>query len=231
VWDAATGTSLAELKGHTRRVRSAAFSPDGARIVTASEDKTARVWESVPYRERYPAIAAMRATRARVAAPLAARINAGTDLAALTKSLVADAALSAVDRTAAMAIVQEERDRRAAVTHALNYATKAASLDPVNADIINTLGVAQYRAGKFEDALTTLARSTALYCKAGTSPLADLAFIAMAHFKLGHVDEARAALASLRQLMTQKPHSANAESQGFLREAEALIEPGSCPKK
>jgi WD40 repeat protein len=35
------------LSGHYGAVRSAAFSPDGARVVTASDDRTARVWDSV----------------------------------------------------------------------------------------------------------------------------------------------------------------------------------------
>ena len=37
---------LRELKGHGDAVKSAAFSPDGARIVTASSDGTARVWDA-----------------------------------------------------------------------------------------------------------------------------------------------------------------------------------------
>jgi WD40 repeat protein len=33
------------LNGHEGAVSSAAFSPDGSRIVTASYDKTARLWD------------------------------------------------------------------------------------------------------------------------------------------------------------------------------------------
>jgi WD40 repeat protein len=52
VWDAVSGREVLTLKGHTDGVNSAAFSPDGKRIVTASgslggtEDNTARVWEA-----------------------------------------------------------------------------------------------------------------------------------------------------------------------------------------
>src|ERR1035438_8265012 len=39
------------LMGHTREVTSVAFSPDGKRIVTGSEDKTAKVWDAATGRE------------------------------------------------------------------------------------------------------------------------------------------------------------------------------------
>jgi WD40 repeat protein len=42
---AETKTPVVVLNGHTEWVRSATFSPDGTRIVTASEDGTARVWD------------------------------------------------------------------------------------------------------------------------------------------------------------------------------------------
>ena len=39
------------LRGHEGTVLCAAFSPDGSRIVTASEDKTARIWDIATSRE------------------------------------------------------------------------------------------------------------------------------------------------------------------------------------
>ena len=41
----ATAKEIAVLPGHEDYVRSAAFSPDGSRIVTASDDETARIWD------------------------------------------------------------------------------------------------------------------------------------------------------------------------------------------
>jgi WD40 repeat protein len=46
VWDARTGKPLTEPLTHQGEVVAAAFSPDGARVVTASTDGTARVWDA-----------------------------------------------------------------------------------------------------------------------------------------------------------------------------------------
>jgi WD40 repeat protein/serine/threonine protein kinase len=42
----AVDAQILALTGHSNRVRSAVFSPDGSRIVTASWDKTARIWDT-----------------------------------------------------------------------------------------------------------------------------------------------------------------------------------------
>jgi WD40 repeat protein/serine/threonine protein kinase len=47
VFDAATGTDVFHLRGkHTQRVVSVRFSPDGKRLLTASWDGTARIWDA-----------------------------------------------------------------------------------------------------------------------------------------------------------------------------------------
>ena len=45
MWDAATGKRIAEA-GHESEVRSVAFSPDGKRIITGSNDRTSKVWDA-----------------------------------------------------------------------------------------------------------------------------------------------------------------------------------------
>jgi len=51
VWDVGTGAPLVELKGRMSWLTSAAFSPDGARVVTVSSDQAARMWDARTGRE------------------------------------------------------------------------------------------------------------------------------------------------------------------------------------
>jgi WD40 repeat protein len=46
VWDAATGQRLLTLRGHSNHVNAVAYSPDGTRLATASNDQTVKLWEA-----------------------------------------------------------------------------------------------------------------------------------------------------------------------------------------
>jgi tetratricopeptide (TPR) repeat protein len=107
---------------------------------------------------------------------------------------------------------------------AQGYSEEACQLELENGDLLNTLGVAYYRVGNYEKALDLLSRSDKINSlkQIGASP-ADLAFLALAHQQLGHTKEAQAKLQLLRERMKDPRWAQDAESQGFLREAEELL--------
>jgi tetratricopeptide (TPR) repeat protein len=73
---------------------------------------------------------------------------------------------------------------------ALVLSRRAIGLASGRATFLNTLGVVQYRVGHYAEAIASLQQS--LKAGHGLSDGFDLFFLAMAHHRLGHRDEARA---------------------------------------
>ena len=46
-----SGIEIASIKGHLEGVNYASFSPDGQKIVSASSDKTIRIWDFPPLQQ------------------------------------------------------------------------------------------------------------------------------------------------------------------------------------
>jgi tetratricopeptide (TPR) repeat protein len=106
---------------------------------------------------------------------------------------------------------------------ALRRAEAARRLVPDDLEILDTLGVAQYRLGQDREAVATLSQAERLSTALENPPSpAYLAFLALAQHRLGQTDQARAALDRLRETM-KKPEQARVELwQAFLREAEVI---------
>jgi WD40 repeat protein len=51
VWDVATGDAIRSLTGHTEGVFGVAYSPDGKRLATGSDDMTVKLWDEATGRE------------------------------------------------------------------------------------------------------------------------------------------------------------------------------------
>jgi WD40 repeat protein/tRNA A-37 threonylcarbamoyl transferase component Bud32 len=93
---------------------------------------------------------------------------------------------------------------------------------PVKGKFPTTLGVAYYRAGRYQEAVRVLAEAERIY------PFPpNLAVLAMAHFRLGEVEEARAEFQELQGMMDQAGWARNPVAKSFYREAECMLRPRS----
>jgi hypothetical protein len=109
---------------------------------------------------------------------------------------------------------------------ALSLARRAVELAPTTAIYLNTLGVAQYRAGQYAESVATLEKSLA--AGKGESDAFDLFFLAMARFKLGQIDRARADFGRAVKWRRDHPNLTqpgwDEELDAFQAEARALLD-------
>jgi WD40 repeat protein len=125
---------------------------------------------------------------------------------------------------ASWAVVHQADAEPAAYRLALRQAEAACRLIPDEADFLTTLGMAQYRVGQYRQAVAALTQADRLRRDNwnGMSYPGDLAFLALARYRCGQTDQARALLGRLREAMKSPQWARSGFLQGFLREAEMI---------
>jgi tetratricopeptide (TPR) repeat protein len=251
LWDAATGQGLLSLRITQPTLRdtilAASFSPDGRRVLAWRNDAevpadqpaltvcdATPVARDIEVREQAEALVSSLSSTTALKAELIEQLSARTDLtdeARRTAVKIAGdldeegGALNGAAWEIAKLPSQSADDYR----RALRYAEAAVALQSENGNLVNTLGVAQYRAGRYEEALANLERSLALNADPtkGPHPI-DLVFLAMTSHRLGRDGAARDYLEKFRQRIRGAAlrNAPNDELRDFSKEAEELIAPG-----
>ena len=100
----------------------------------------------------------------------------------------------------------------------------ACRLIPDEADFLTFLGLAQYRVGRYREAVATLTQADRIhrdYWNGSPFPK-DLAFLALARHRCGQTDQARAILGELRETVKRPQWVREGHMLGYLREAEVI---------
>jgi tetratricopeptide (TPR) repeat protein len=125
---------------------------------------------------------------------------------------------------ASRAVAGQPGARPSAYRLAVERAELACRLMPFEGSYHTTLGMAQYRLGKYEEAVTTLTRADELNQAAHGVPVpADLIFLAMSRSQLRERDQARASVTRLREALRKPNWARGGEAQRLLKEAEAFL--------
>jgi tetratricopeptide (TPR) repeat protein len=232
IWDVETGEEVLTLPGHPLWVWSVALSLDGTRLASADGAGVLKVWDARPLTRE---IAVEREARGLLAflfaKPLdkaAVRDHLGS-LATITPP-ARQAALSFVDRyreetepekyrQASWAVIRQRYLNALQYDFALRQAETACRLAPEQGKYVTTLGAAQYRAGRYKEALATLTKADQL----DQGSPAVLAFLAMTQHRLNQAEKAKTTLGRLREVMQNAAATPNRESADLLSEAEALM--------
>jgi serine/threonine-protein kinase len=108
---------------------------------------------------------------------------------------------------------------RSEYDEAVAHARKAVELAPQNATIVNTLALAEYRVGRWDESINASKRSMELSNGGGPS---DWFFLALAHGKKGAGDEARKWF-DKAVAWTKEKDPKNSELRQFWKEAAELV--------
>jgi len=234
LWDVETGQEALLLRGHCSWGVGVAFAPDGHRLATADFDCKMKLWDARPWTPE----AAIEREAVGLLDSLFARPLRKADVIDYLKNVPTirprpgQLALALVDRyheetkpetyhRESWALVRQPYLNTIQYRFALLQAEHACRLLPGKGKYMTTLAAAYYRAGHHRETIETLQKADRL----DTDSPAALAFLAMAHHRLGQHDQARADLARLREILDQPRETKDAETLDLVHEAQALVAP------
>jgi tetratricopeptide (TPR) repeat protein len=213
---------------------SVAFSPDGSRLATADFECKMKLWDG----RRWTPEAGIEREAVGLLDSLFARPLCKADVIDYLKNAptirprARQLALSLLDgyheetnpetyHQESWALVRQPYLNTFQYRFALLQAEQACRLAPDRARYRLGLGAALYRAGRYREAIKNLEGADRL--DHGCSEA--LAFLAMAHHRLGEQEQARAVLARLIEIIDQPRGPKDVETLDLVHEAQALIAP------
>ena len=193
VWDVNSRRELLSVDGQAR-LYSVAFSGDGRFLLGGGYNAGAHivVWPTLPWSAAtYPAESAARDAAMEIQKRKYWRsYEAARDATTVPISVPIDGRnqLASALNEQAWTLATEPDPAKRDPDRAVKLATEAVELDPKVADWWNTLGVAQYRAGNWKEAITALQKFREL--RTNDAEWSNPFFLAMSHRQLGNKDEA-----------------------------------------
>jgi len=248
VWDLLTGLETVTLKSLVGTPHVLQFSHDGVRLAAGGQTNHPQIWEGIRDDPRWKLEKQSRCLlkscllRGESEKEFLNSIRQNTAFSTEVRRYASDLVRSswrdwqflirqrrrleaASLNSDSWSIVRESEYSESDYQSALKDAQNAVQLSPFDASLVNTLGVAQYRNQRYEDAVRTLERAELL--QAHSFPAGkphNLVFLAMAHHRLGRHNFAGKLLATVKQLMVQETFRNEMELWNFLDEAEKMLD-------
>jgi WD40 repeat protein len=237
IWNVANGQLLLDQKAHDGVATAVCWSNDGMIIATGGDDTKVRLWEANP-----PGLVALGARKENQELQQMVRelFQDKTFAKDVIAALDRDQSLTPDKRNAAITLAEMFGDSARSLENdawlvvraygaseeeyeeALHKVQEADRLlGGENASVLNTLGTAHYRIGKYQLAYDALSKSNETR---GGTMVQDLAVLTMVCCKLQKYDEARTHYSNLVDVVNRGRDAADDSMQSLFNEATKMME-------
>ncbi len=220
VWDAQLQQQIGVTPQQTFGVAKVAFTPDSGRLAIVSYDGSVQIWDADAADEFYVIRHGAHRAVGLAISPDSVRIaTSDGESIYLRESLSPEEFAATVKveflhdglNTRAWKIAMSAGSTPEAYREAFGFAETAHRGAPWKAAYTTTLGLAAYRLGEYERCVTTLQSD-------GLTDARRSAILAMANFKVGHIDQAKAFMKQAWARADPDP-----DLQALMREAQRLL--------